>query len=293
MPKYKIIVDSSCDIPEELSARYDVDVADLIITIGENEYKDRVDITPEQLFAECERLDTTPHTSALNITDLENLFTPVLEQGYDHIFFMPISSHISSIFNNARLTVEMHEWQDRITVLDSSQLSSGIGLLLIGLGEDVSKGLSVDEIVKNHYNRVEKISMSFVIDRLDYLYKGGRCNGMTYVFGNALSLHPIIHLEEGEMNVYKLVRDKGIKKGVDNQIDMFLDDYNNGNVDLSYPILIPNAASPEGAKRIREKLRDIVGEKILFAVDASGIICCHSGPNTAGLAYMMKHPRTK
>ncbi len=293
MPKYKIIVDSSCDIPRELSEKYDVDVADLIITVGEREFRDRVDITPKELFDLCEEMNTTPHTSALNINDLENLFAPVLEQGYDHIFFMPISSHISSIFNNARLTVEMHEWQDRITALDSTQPSSGIGLLLIGIGEDIKRGLSVEQITNNHNERVHRVSMSFVIDRLDYLYKGGRCNGMTYVFGNALKLHPVIHLEKGEMNVHKLVRDKGINKGVDDQVEMFKNDLKNSNVDFNYPVLIPNAASPDGAKRIREKLKDVVGDQMLFAVDASGIICCHSGPNTAGLAYMMKHPREK
>ncbi len=293
MPKYKIIVDSSCDIPSTLISGYDYFVADLMITVGEREFRDRVDITPRELFELCEKENITPHTQALNINDLQNLFTPFIEEGYDHIFFMPISSHISSINSNAHMVVEMNNWQDKVTVLDSGQLSTGLGLLLIGLGEDCNKGLPVEKIVENHYKRVPKVAMSFVIDRLDYLYKGGRCNGMTYVFGNALSLHPVIRLEEGEMNVYKLVRDKGIKKGTDNQIDTFLEDYKNGNVDLAYPILIPNAEAPEGVKRVKDKLRDVVGDQILFEIDASGIICCHCGPNTLGLAYMLKHPRTK
>lgn len=285
-----LIVDSSCDLPDNFYKDLNIGVSDLIINMDGKVYHDRKDITSKDLLRMYDKSKVFPKTSALNIADLMDVFTPELKK-YDHLFFMPISSKISSIYNNALLAIQELKAEDRITILDSSSLSSGTGLEAIGIGEDIKKGFSVEEIINNHYERVKRISMSFCIETMDFLYKGGRCSGLTYLLGNHFHLHPIIELKEGKMSVHKIARGKDINKGLSTMTDELLNAFNKGNIDLNYPILIPNVDSEGGAKHIRHELEGFVGTKILFPIEASGIICCHCGRNTCGLAYMLKDPK--
>lgn len=292
MAKYRLIVDSSCDLETELLEKYDIGVTNLIINIGERVYFDRKDITPKELLDNYDKNHILPKTSALNIPEIEGMIKENLKK-YDHIFYMPISSKISSILNNARLAVQDLNVQDKVTLLDSSQLSSGIALEAIGICEDIKRGLTPDQIEKNHYERSKNLSMSFVIQTMEFLYKGGRCSGMTYLFGNTFHLHPIIRLEDGKMGVHTIVRGKDITNGVKKMLEEFQDEFNKENIDLSYPIFIPHVEGDYGVKKIEKELSPIVGKKILKPIEASGIICCHCGRDTVGLAYMLKHPLQK
>ena len=285
--KYRLIVDSSCDLPKEIIGDYEFTTAPLIVQIGEKTFKDRIEINSSDILSEYDKTGILPKTSALNVGDLISFFTLEINR-YDHIFFMPISSKVSSVYNNALLAVKEMNAEDKITVLDSKSLSSGSGLLALGILEDIKAELSVDDIVKNHNARAEIIKMSFVIDTMTFLYKGGRCSGMSYFIGNKFHIHPIIQLDAGKMSVHKLTRGKDVTKGLSVLIEEFKKDLENDNVDLSFPILIPNVESESGTKFLKHELSKIVGEKILFVTNASGIICCHCGRNTCGLAYMRK-----
>jgi DegV family protein with EDD domain len=287
MNKFKLLVDSSCDLPQSFMDLYDVGVTDLIINFGERIFRDRKDITTAEILSMYEKTKVFPKTSSLNIPELMAIFTEALKT-YSHIFYMPISSAISSINNNAHMAVSEMNAADKVTILDSKELSSGIGLEVIGVGEDIRKGLSPEQIEQNHNERTRHIKMSFVINTMDFLYKGGRCSGMTFLVGNKLHLHPIVHLDNGKMAVHKLVRGKDIDRGLTEMVNEFMEDFNKGNIDLSYPIFIPNVECHSAAKKIVRDLEGHVGTKILFPVDASGIITCHCGKDTCGLGYMTK-----
>ena len=287
MKKYKIIVDSSCDMPIDLYSSLDVSVTDLIINFNEREYIDRKDITTKEILRIYDETKIFPKTSALNVAEVEDYLQKGLKEA-EHLFYLPISSQISSINNNAHLAVVDLNLEDKVTVLDSSSLSSGIALEVIGLAEDIKKDLPLEEIVRNHEERVSKISMSFVIDTMEFLHKGGRCSGLTYLIGNKLHIHPIIALANGRMSVHTIVRGKDITKGVEKLVREFKDDFEKDNIDFSYPIFIPHVEGEYGVKKIEKDLKDLVGSKILIPVDASGIICCHCGKDTVGLAYMKK-----
>lgn len=289
MYKYRLIVDSSCDLQDDFYTQYNIGVTDLIISFGEREYIDRKEITTKELLEKIDKEKIFPKTSALNIMDLEEIFKKELEL-YDHIFYMPISSNISSIYNNALLAVKDMNAEDKISVLDSSSLSSGIALLAIGIAEDIQNGLDYKQIEANHIERSKKVSMSFVIDTMDFLHKGGRCSGLTYIIGNKFHIHPIIRLDNGKMTVHTLIRDKDITKGVKKMVDEFNQEFEKDNIDFSYPIFIPHVEGVYGVKKIIKELEDKVGKKILLPVEASGIICCHCGRDTVGLGYMLKNP---
>ncbi|MFA6586565.1 MAG: DegV family protein [Bacilli bacterium] len=290
MPKMKLVVDSSCDLPSAFYKQHNIGVADLLINFGEETYVDRKEITSQQILDKVEKTKVFPKTAALNMANLNEIFTKQLA-GYDHIFFMPISSSISSIYNNA--CVCANDFDGKVTVLDSHSLSSGIGLLSLGILKDIEDGRTVEEIVQNHESRLNRINMSFTIETMDYLYKGGRCGGLTFLLGNKFHLHPIVRLENGKMGVHKIVRGKDIGKGLEVMCQEFQDNLAKGNIDLDYPVFIPNVVSPHGVREIRRTLERLVGNKILMPIDASGIICCHCGANTCGLAYMMKEPLGK
>ena len=287
MKKYKLIVDSSCDISPDYYQKHNVGVTDLIVTLNERTYRDRVDITSEEILKIYKESKQLPKTSALNIVDLQEIFKENLKE-YEHIFYLPISSEISSLFNNARLASA--QMDNLGTVLDSEQLSSGIALEVIGLVKDIEANKDVDEIVKNFEERKKRIRMSFVVDTLEFLHKGGRCSGLMFLLGNKFHLHPIIRLANKKMSVATISRGKGIERGIGDICKEFKNQLEKGNIDLEYPIFVPNVVSPHGVKEVKKNLEELVGDKIIFPVDASGIICCHCGENTCGLAYMLKEP---
>ena len=287
MKKYKLIVDSSCDISPDYYQKHNVGVTDLIVTLNERTYRDRVDITSEEILKIYKESKQLPKTSALNIVDLQEIFKENLKE-YEHIFYLPISSEISSLFNNARLASA--QLDSKVTVLDSEQLSSGIALEVIGLVKDIEANKDIDEIVKNFEERKKRIRMSFVVDTLEFLHKGGRCSGLLFLLGNKFHLHPIIRLANKKMSVATISRGKGIERGIGDICKEFKNQLEKGNIDLEYPIFVPNVVSPHGVKEVKKNLEELVGDKIIFPVDASGIICCHCGENTCGLAYMLKEP---
>ncbi len=292
MKKYKLIVDSSCDIPFEFLERYDVSVTGLIVNFNERQYVDRKDINSKEILKMYDETKIFPKTSALNIPEIEEALKVALKD-YEHVFYLPISSKISSINNNAHLAVDDLGVKDRVTVLDSASLSSGIALELIGLCEDMRKGLSAEVIEKNHYERTKRISMSFVIDTMEFLHKGGRCSGLTYLLGKNLHIHPIISLNDGAMQVHTVTMGKDIKRGIDKLCKEFIEQFEKDNIDFSYPIFIPHVEGEYGVKKIEKELESYVGSNILIPIDASGIICCHCGKDTVGLAYMLKTPDSK
>lgn len=289
MNKFRLIVDSSCDLPEDFNVRYNIGVADLIVNFNGQLYLDRKEITASDIIAKYEATHVYPKTAALNIAETEEIFKRELKD-YDHIFYLPISAKISSNYSNALLAAQDLGAQDKITVLDSASLSSGSGLEAIGISEDIKAGYSAEDIKKRHDERVKYIDMSFVIQTLDFLHEGGRCGGLTYFLGNKFNIHPIVRLDDGKMGVHAIVRGKDLIKGIKKMEDEFFEAFDADNIDFSYPILIPHVLGDYAVKKIVKDLEEKVGQKILYPVEASGIICCHCGKDTVGLAYMLKHP---
>ena len=287
MSDYKIIVDSSCDLPKELTSQVDADIASEVITIGERVYRDRKDITSQELFENVKKNHVLPTTSSLNVNDLKELFQEELTK-HERIFFLTVSSELSPLYEKALFAREQIPQKERIFVLDTKEISSGMALLAMGLKKDLDQKLPIEKAIENHKNRLGKVHMSFAIDTLDYLNNGGRCSGLTFLIGSKLRLHPIVKVDDGRMSVRKMITKKNIDKAIAVIVDNFKDHLDKGNVDLSYPILIPVASCPSGLKKILHSMKDLVGDKILFPVEAGAVIASHSGPNAIGLAYMLR-----
>ena len=208
MKKYKIITDTTADIPVEIAKAYDIVVLPLTIIFGTEEYKDQETITTDQLYEKIDRTNIFPKTSATPAFAYKEVFEKYLNEGYD-IIFMTISSLISSTMNNAIAAAKMLNAEDRITVLDSKNLSCGIGLQVINIAQALIDGKTLDDIKIMQAMMRDNIVGLFGIQVLDFLFRGGRCSSLSYIFGKALKIKPIIELKDGKMGVkHKIISSK-------------------------------------------------------------------------------------
>ena len=203
----KIISDSTCDLSQELLRKYEIDILPLHILLGDKEYEDGKNITPDQIYAWSDANKTTPKTSAPALADAMELFRPYAEAGREIVCFS-ISAGMSTSGNVMRLAAEELGASDRIKVIDSANLSTGIGLLVVEAAIMAKNNRTASQIVSEIEKLKPNVRASFVVDTLTYLYRGGRCNAVAAMAGGVLKLHPRIVVENGAMNASKKYRGK-------------------------------------------------------------------------------------
>ncbi len=203
----KIISDSTCDLTPDLLSKYDIDILPLHILLGEKEYKDGKDITPDQIYSWSDANKTTPKTSAPALSETIDLFRPYVEEGRNIVCFS-ISNSMSSSGNVMQLAAEELDAQDLITVIDSANLSTGIGLLVIEAAILAQNNKTAAEISVAVESLKPYVRASFVVDTLTYLHRGGRCSAIAAMAGGLLKLHPQIIVEHGAMKPTKKYRGK-------------------------------------------------------------------------------------
>ena len=203
----KIISDSTCDLSKELIEKYNIAILPLHIHLDEEEYQDGVTISPDEIYAWADANNTTPKTSAASMAEMIDLFQPYIDNG-DEIICFSISSSMSANYNAMRLAVDEMEAEDKIRIIDSANLSTGIGLQVIEAAIMAEEGKSLDEIVAQIEEYKPRVSASFVVDTLTYLHRGGRCSSVAALAGGVLKLHPRIGVEGGKMDAGKKYRGK-------------------------------------------------------------------------------------
>ncbi len=202
----KVIIasDSTCDLGPELISRYDIKILPLSVNLGSRIYTDGVDIDPDMIYRHYEEQHELPKTAAPNVLDFETLYQKYTSQGYAVVMFT-ISSTMSSTYNNARLAAL--DFED-VYAVDSCNLSTGGGLLVLHAAEMAAAGKSAAEIAEECRALTQKVDASFVIDNLEFLHKGGRCSAVAAFGANLLQLKPCIAVSEGKMGVTKKYRGK-------------------------------------------------------------------------------------
>lgn len=203
----KIISDSTCDLSKELVEKYDISKLPLHIHMGDEEYEDGVTITPDEIYKWSDANNTTPKTSAASIAEVMDMFRPYIEKG-DEIISFSISDSMSANRKVMQMAAEELEAEDRIHVIDSANLSTGIGLLVVEAAIMASKGVKAADIVAKIEELKPRVRASFVVDTLTYLHRGGRCSSVAALAGGVLKLHPRIAVENGKMDAGKKYRGK-------------------------------------------------------------------------------------
>lgn len=283
MNPVKIITDSTCDLSLETLKKLDIDFLPLNVIIGGVTYRDCVDITPEKLFKLVEEHDELPKTSAISPAKCYETFKHYVDLGFD-VIFMGLDSKISSTYQSA--VSASQEFDGRVHVIDSVNLSSAIGLQLLKMAHFRDEGLSADQIVEKMKEITPKVQCSFALKTMNYLYKGGRCSGLTFFIGRILHLHPIIRMEEGTLKVHKTPRGKTIK-ALDIMIKEFKEAYDANNVDLG-TVMITHACTQEYADYIYGKLSEFMDPKHIMVTVAGCVISSHCGPGCIGILYIEK-----
>ena len=278
-----ITSDSTTDLSRELRERYNVSVMPLKITLGDKIYTDGVDITPDDIYVHHDKTGELPKTSATNVGDCLEFFKPFTDAGKTVIHFT-ISSEMSSTYNNACLAAEE---LGNVYVIDTKNLSTGGGLLVVAAAEMLNAGLSAKETVEKTRALAPCVDASFVIDSLEYLYKGGRCSALAMFGANLLKLKPCIQVKDGKMDVAKKYRGKFsevLKQYVKDKISDYSD------IELDRVFITHAGCDPELVNEIVELVRKDVPFKEVFMTRAGCTVSSHCGANTLGVLFIRKSP---
>lgn len=278
----KIISDSTCDLSPELIAKYDIDILPLHILLGEDEYEDGKNITPEQIYSWSDENKTTPKTSAPALTDAIELFKPYIDEGREIVCFS-ISSSMSTSGNVMRIAAEELEAEDCITVIDSANLSTGIGLLVIEAAIMAQNNHTVEEIVSAIEALKPNVRASFVVDTLTYLYRGGRCNAVSAMAGGVLKLHPKIVVENGAMNASKKYRGK-INSAIMTYVKDMEDDLKAARPDRVF--ITHSGCDRTIVEEVHSYLENLGVFSEILETRAGGVISSHCGPGTLDVLFI-------
>lgn len=280
--KIKIFADSTCDLSKDLIKEFDVTIVPLHIILGNKEYEDGRGILPADIIKWSNETNLTPKTSAPGTDTIEELFGPYANDDTEIICFT-ISEEMSTTANVIRLMAQTLGIEERVHVVDSRNLSTGIGLLVLEACDMAEKGMPVNEILEKINDTIPKVRASFVIDTLTFLHRGGRCSALTSLAGTVLGLHPEIVVKNGKMGVGHKYRGKM------------------NNVTINYAKALeaellkakPNRVfithSPMDESIVREVHRYLESlgrfERIL-ETDAGGVVTSHCGPGTLGVLFI-------
>lgn len=278
----KIISDSTCDLSKELLDKYDISILPLHILLGEKEYEDGLDITIEEIYEWSEAHKETPKTSAASIERTIELFEPYVKKG-DEIVCFSISGTMSASGNVMRMAAEELAAEDSIHVIDSKNLSTGIGLLVVEAAAMAKEGRTADEIVHKMDELIPRVRASFVVDTLVYLHRGGRCSGLAAMAGGALKLHPRIQVVDGVMQSAKKYRGS-----MDKVILSYVKDMEEDlkAAEGTRVFITHSGCSGEIVEQVRQYLKDLDVFSEIWETRAGGVVSSHCGPGTLGVLFI-------
>jgi len=281
MGQVRIVADSTCDLSKELLEQYEISVIPLCIVMNDKSYYDGVEVTPDQIYEWADANRTTPKTSAITFEYVEKVLRPFIDAG-DEIIYLGISEKMSTTCNVIRLYAEDADYTDKIHVIDSMNLSTGIGLQLLYAAQLAREGKTAQEIVSLIESRRDKARASFVVETLTYLARGGRCSAVTALLGNALNLKPEIVVENGAMKVAKKFRGKQasviLKYAEELKEDLL-------KADPAVVFLTHSGCNRAVLDSVREYLAGLNHFENIYETRAGGVISSHCGPGTLGILF--------
>ena len=279
--RVKITADSTCDLSDALLRRYHITLVPLYVSLGGRSYRDKFEISPAELYAYVDRTGMLPKTSAVPVKDYLDLFTPYVIAGREVVHFT-ISSSMSACYQNA---VNAAKELGNVRVIDSANLSTGIGLLVLRAAELAGEGLDADRIVGEIEALIPKVETSFVIDTLKYLHKGGRCSSVAALGANLLSLKPCIEVKDGAMVVGRKYRGS-----LENCLAAYVADRLRGrrDLDLSRIFVTHSPLPPHTAENVIRQIGKLAPFEEILDTDANCTVCTHCGPGTLGILFLRK-----
>ena len=281
--KIILCADSTCDLSSELKEKYQVHCFPLHVLLEDKTYGDGYDLTPDDIFEAYRARKVLPKTAAVNTMEYVDFCREWIEEGCD-VLYINLASGLSSSQNNCRLAAEELEG---LYVVDSKNLSTGTGLLVLAAAERIAAGLPAAQIAQELNNLTSHVEASFVLDTLEFLYKGGRCSALAMMGANMLQLKPCIEVNNttGSMDVGKKYRgslDKALVQYVMDRLDGRTD------IDTRRIFITHSGISAERIEMVRAEVEKYQKFDEIFVTRAGCTISAHCGPNTLGILFMTK-----
>lgn len=281
MEKVYIVTDSTAGVPKDIIDNNNVKVLPLTIEFEGNIYKDGIEIDEKMLLSMLEKGDELPKTSQVNPKTCFDEFEAILKEDCK-IISIHISSEISGTYQSACIARDMLEKKEDVFVVDSRGVSFATGALVQEAIKMLNKGIAVEETVKNLEILSSKVKVAFAVDNLEYIRKGGRISNVHAAVGTLLNIKPILHMEDGKIDVFEKVR--GRKKAIKRLFEYVKDNNPNteltfavGNVDATYDMAeFKNMLSEEGIKDDAQE------------VTVGSVIATYSGPGTVGVFFFSR-----
>lgn len=283
MEGIKIFSDSTCDLSKEEIKRMDVGIIPLTINFNDELYKEGIDIDTKGLLDKVKELGILPKTSAPSPVEFYEAFRPYVENG-ESIIYIGLSSKLSSTVSNAMIAKNMFDDNENIHVIDSLNLCGAIGGLVRIAYNFLGDGCSVEETVEKVENILKNYKLFFTMDKLDYLYKGGRCNGMQFVLGSTFGVKPIIEMTTEGVKVWKKTRGK--KKAIEMMLEEAERDKDKIYNDEIHVAAI--AGSENELVTLKEELTKRTGITKFHEYSVGCTIASHCGEGTVGFGYFLK-----
>ena len=279
MRKVKIVTDSTSDLSYSTLEQCGIERVPLHIILGDDSYPDDKSLKSEDLFRFADQTGTLPKSAAVNEFEFEEVFKKLLDEDFD-IFFMGISSKLSSTMQNAQIAAEKLG-RERFSIVDSLSLSTGVGLQLLEASDLATQGAGLKDITQHALSIRGKVQASFVVDTLKYLYMGGRCSRLASIVGSRLKIKPMLELVNGEIVPGTKFRGNDYIKKYYEQMMERADDIDPKRIFVTHCLA-------DKAEELKAMLETEHGFKNVQITEASPTISTHCGPGTIGILYIYK-----
>lgn len=281
MSRIIIASDSTCDLNQELISRYQIQIIPLGVSLGDKQFTDGVDITPDDIYAHYAATGELPKTSAVNIAQFDDFFREHTADGSSIVLFT-ISSDMSSTCSNAAIAAEEYE---NVYVVDTQNLSTGGGLLVVAAAEMAAEGKSAKEIAEYCASLASRVDASFVVDDLEFLHKGGRCSAVAAFGANLLQLKPCITVKNGKMGVEKKYRGKFasvLEKYIAERIG------DGSGIELDHVFVTHAGCDEQIVNKCMAQVKAAADFKEIHLTRAGCTVSSHCGRNTLGVLFLRK-----
>lgn len=281
----RIMADSTCDLAFGMVQDLGINIVPLHIVLGDKEYLDGKDITPDKIYRWSDEHSDTPKTSAVGLKEAMEAIAEagVTQDTNDELIIFTISEKMSVTANAFRIAAEELGVEDRVSVIDSANLSTGIGLMVVEAALMAKKGMDRKKIVAEIERIKPLVRSSFVVDTLTYLHRGGRCSGVAALAGGVLKLHPMIVVKDGEMGATKKYRGKMESVIMDyvKDLEPQLQKAKKDRVFITH-----SGCKSEVVSSVYNYLTKMDYFEEVIVTRAGGVISSHCGPGTLGVLFI-------
>lgn len=280
----RIITDSTADLNEDLITGYSIEVVPLYVSFEDQIYQDGVTLTKEAFLEKINSSPVFPRTSQPTPADFAEVFRRILDEG-DQILFIGISTEMSGTISSA-LLAQSELGAESIAVVDSRNISMGIGVLVKYAAELAQKGGPLPELADAVKKASARVKATFIVDTLDFLYKGGRLSRAQALIGNVLNIHPRIEVNEGKLVLVEKIRGRR-EKAWERMIEEAM--ANTERIDPRM-LAVTHSYAEEEALWIKAELEKVfpAARDQIMLTQAGAVISSHCGPGTVGILYLEK-----